>query len=83
MIYTKTITLKEALVGFKFDLPFINGKTYSITSGGKIITPNYRDINKNMGMKRGNMLGNLIIQFSVEFPTSLTDEQKKYIEKAL
>ena len=83
LIYTKTITLKEALVGFKFDLPFINGKTYSITSGGKIITPNYRDINKNMGMKRGNMLGNLIIQFSVEFPTSLTDEQKKYIEKAL
>lgn len=83
LIYTKKITLKEALIGFKFDLPFINGKTYTITSGGKVIKPNYQDINKNMGMKRGNMLGNLVIRFVVKFPASLTEEQKKHIEAAL
>jgi DnaJ-class molecular chaperone len=83
LIYTKTITLKEALIGFKFDVNFINGKTYTITSGGKVIKPNYEDINVNMGMKRGDMFGNLVIRFLVEFPASLTAEQKKHIEEAL
>ena len=83
LIYTKKITLKEALIGFKFDIPFINGKTYTITSGGKVIKPNYEDINVNMGMQRGNASGNLVIRFVVKFPSSLTEEQKKHIEAAL
>ena len=37
----------------------------------------------NMGMKRGDMSGNLVIRFLVEFPASLTEEQKKHIEGAL
>ena len=83
LIYIKKITLKEALMGFKFDLPFINGKTYTITSGGKVIKPNYEDINVNMGMKRGTMSGNLVIRFVVAFPSSLTEEQREHIEAAL
>ena len=83
LIYTKKISLKEALIGFKFDIRFINGKTYTITSGGKVIKPKYEDINVNMGMRRGNMCGNLIIRFVVEFPSTLTDEQKVLIDKAL
>ena len=83
LIYTKKITLKEALIGFKFDLPFINGKTYTITSGGKVIKPNYEDINVKMGMNRGDMSGNLVIRFVVEFPSSLTEKQKKHIEAGL
>ena len=34
LIYNQTITLKEALVGFNFQLDHINGKCYTITAGG-------------------------------------------------
>ena len=83
LILNKKINLKEALLGFKFDINFINGKTYTITSGEKVIKPNYEDINVNMGMRRGNMCGNLVIRFVVEFPESLTEDQKNHIKKAL
>ena len=83
LIYTKKITLKQSLVGFKFDIPFINGKVYTITSGGKVIKPNYEDVNINMGMQRGERKGNLIIRFVVAFPTTLNAEQKALIEKVL
>ena len=83
LIYTKKISLKESLVGFKFDINFINGKTYTITSGGKVIKPNYQDINMNMGMKRGDKYGKLIICFIVEFPLTITDKQKAALEDIL
>ena len=70
-------------MGFKFDINFINGKTYTITSGGKVIKPNYQDINMNMGMKRGDKYGKLIICFIVEFPLTITDKQKAALEDIL
>ena len=83
LIYVKKISLKEALVGFKFDINFINGKTYTIKSGGKVIKPNYEDVNTKLGMRRGDMYGNLIIRFMVNFPTTLSDKQKKLLIEAL
>ena len=55
----------------------------TITSGGKVIKPNYEDVNINMGMQRGERKGNLIIRFVVAFPTTLNAEQKALIEKVL
>ena len=83
LIYTKNISLQQALTGFKFDINFINGKVYTITSGGKVIKPNYEDVNVNMGMCRGDRRGHLIIRFTVDFPTILDDEQKALLNKAL
>ena len=46
LIYKKKIGLKDALIGFKFDMKFLDGKVYTINNGGgKIIRPNYRKSN--------------------------------------
>ena len=90
LIYKKTLTLKEALTGFSFDIKHISGKSYTINnSNGKIITPGYHKSIANMGMRRvlphpaSPLLGDLIIVFDVDFPSSLTDEQRDKIKDAL
>lgn len=90
LIYKKNISLKESLIGFKFDLVHLSGKTYCINNyNGKIITPQYTKVIKNMGMRRTKphpappIVGNLLIVFDVEFPTDLTKDQKKTISECL
>jgi len=75
LIYEKTISLKEALCGFSFELRYVNGKTYTIhNNGGNIIVPDYNKVIPNMGLSRENHIGNLIIHFNVVFPETLTKE---------
>jgi DnaJ-class molecular chaperone len=75
LLLEKTITLKEALCGFSFELKYITGKTYTITNNsGNIISHGYRKIIPNMGFSREQHTGNLLILFNVKFPEKLTDE---------
>ena len=75
LIYEKTITLKEALCGFNFELKYVNGKTYTIhNNGGNIIIPDYNKIIPNMGLTRETHIGNLVIHFNVVFPETLKKE---------
>ena len=84
LIYNKSINLKEALCGFGFELNYINGKNYTLNNTkGNIIPPNYKKIYQGMGLKRGDHTGNLIINFNIEFPTSLTEEQINELSKIL
>lgn len=72
----KTITLKEALCGFSFELNYINGKSYCLNNNkGSIVPPEYKKVYKEMGLKRGDHKGNMIINFHIDFPTFLTTEQ--------
>ena len=74
--YKKEITLKEALVGFSFDIEHINKKTYTINNTiGNIICPNFVKEIAGLGMVRGPQTGKLLIKFSIKFPTSLTEDQ--------
>ena len=76
LILDKTISLKEALCGFSFELNYINGKSYTLNNNkGSIVPPEYKKVYPEMGLKRGEHKGNLIINFHVEFPTILTTEQ--------
>jgi DnaJ-class molecular chaperone len=76
LIFEKRISLKEALCGFNFELKYINGKSYTLNNNkGSIVPPDYKKIYPEMGLKRGDHRGNMIINFNVEFPTSLTNEQ--------
>jgi DnaJ family protein B protein 4 len=76
LILDKTISLKEALCGFSFELNYINGKNYTLNNNkGSIVPPEYKKIYPDMGLKRGEHKGNMIIQFHIEFPTILTTEQ--------
>ena len=67
LIYDKTITIKEALCGFSFELKYITGKIYTINNNSSnIISNGYRKTIPNMGFSRDNHTGNLIIIFNGE-----------------
>jgi len=84
LIMEKTISLKDSLCGFSFDIKYINGKSYTINnSSGNIIPANYNKMIPNMGLERNNHKGNLIIVFNVEFPEKLTPEQIAGLTKLL
>jgi DnaJ-class molecular chaperone len=81
LILDKNISLKEALCGFNFEINYINGKSYTLNNNkGSIVPPEYKKVYPGMGLKRSEHKGNMIINFHVEFPSSLTTEQ---IEKLI
>lgn len=84
LIYTKEITLKQAICGFSFTIEHIDGKKYTINNtNGKIINPDFKKQIPNMGMKRNASTGSLIIEFKINFPLSLPDENIKKLEAIL
>lgn len=75
LILEKTITLKEALCGFTFELKYISGKIYTITNNsGNIISNGYKKLIPNMGFTRDDHTGNLLIIFNVIFPEKLPED---------
>ena len=84
LILHKTISLKDSLCGFSFDMKYIDDRIFKINNGqGNIITHNYKKVIQKMGLKREQHVGNLIIEFSVVFPDKLTDEQMDALAKIL
>lgn len=82
ILYIKSISLKDALIGFSFMLNHINNKSYNI-SCTEIVHFNYEKIINNMGFVRDSFVGNLIIKFNILFPTSLSLDTKKQLAKLL
>lgn len=85
LVYRKTITLKEALVGFSFDIQHVNEKNISINNqvNQTIVKPGYSKTIPGLGMVRDNNTGNLIIEFTVDFPDTLTEEQVAKLKEIL
>jgi len=84
LIYYKTISFRESLCGFSFDLPYMDGKLFKINnSSGTVITHNFKKIIKGMGMQRESHMGDLIITFSVSYPEKLTSEQIDKLKEIL
>jgi len=85
LLYKRTINLKEALTGFSFEITHVNGKSLCLNNlkNRTIISPKYRKTIPNLGMVRNGNVGNLIIEFDVEFPEKLTEEQMEKIEEIL
>ena len=75
LILEKTVSLKEALCGFTFELKYITGKVYTITNNsGNIISNGYKKLIPAMGLERDGHKGNLVIIFDVKFPEKITAE---------
>lgn len=75
LVLEKTISVKEALCGFTFELKYITGKAYTINNNsGNIISHGYKKIIPNMGFSREQHTGNLIIIFNVKFPEKLSED---------
>jgi len=84
LIYKKTITLKESYCGFSFDLPYIDGREFKINNKpGNIIPNNFRKIIPQLGLKRDNDIGNLLILFEVIYPKQFSEEQLEKLKDIL
>lgn len=84
LIYKKSITLKESFCGFSFDLTYIDGREFKINNeAGNVIPPDFRKIIPKMGMKRDDVIGDLIIIFNVIYPKQFTSEQIQELDKIL
>lgn len=84
LLFNKTITLKEALCGFSFELPYLNNKTFTINNtGGNVIPPEYKKNIPKLGLTREDRTGNLIILFHVEFPEKLSLEKIEQLSQIL
>ena len=77
LVYKKELTLKESLSGFSFEIKHLNGKllTFNNDKSRTIVCPGYKKIIPGMGMVRNQFSGNLIVEFDVQFPESLSQEQ--------
>jgi len=72
------------LCGFTFDIKYLNGKIYTLNNNkGNIVPPEYKKVYPEMGLKRGEHKGNMIIIFHVEFPEKLTEDQIEKLSKIL
>lgn len=85
LLHKRTISLKESLTGFSFEITHVSGKLLCLNNlkNRTIIQPNYRKIIPNLGMMRDGNVGNLIIEFNVAFPETLTDEQTERLAEIL
>ena len=77
LILNKKISLKEALCGFTFDIPHLNGKTFSLNnkSNPTVVKPGFKKTIQGLGMSREGNTGNLIVDLEIDFPESLTESQ--------
>ena len=75
LIYKKSLSLKESLCGFSFELQHINGKIYNINNNkGSVVGNSQKKVIPNLGMVRDKTIGSLIIEFTVEFPNTLSED---------
>ncbi|KAG9559339.1 DnaJ-domain-containing protein, partial [Aureobasidium melanogenum] len=85
IIHNVEITLKEALTGWSRTVKTIDGKQIGVSSGGPT-PPTYRDRYPNLGMpksKKPDERGDFIVGVKIQFPTSLTPQQKSQLKEIL
>jgi len=85
--YTTSVSLKEALCGdATLHVPSITQESIPIHLGSSITKPNCKKKVKGYGMpisKQPGQFGDLIVTIEVEFPLSLTSQQKQGIAQIL
>ena len=85
LIYKKTISLKECLCGFTFDIMHLGSRKlcFNNINNPTVVKPNSNKVIPSMGMIRDNSIGNMVIHFDVEFPETLAIEQIALIASVL
>uniref|UniRef100_A0A7E4V1W5 DnaJ homolog dnj-20 n=1 Tax=Panagrellus redivivus TaxID=6233 RepID=A0A7E4V1W5_PANRE len=83
--YTHNLSLKDALCGVHLDVPTLDGTTYRLNMDN-VIKPNSTKRISGQGLpnpKLSGRRGDLIVEFNVKFPDSLSSEAKELIKNAL
>tara|TARA_Y100000992_G_scaffold274962_1_gene218200 strand:- start:224 stop:1090 length:867 start_codon:yes stop_codon:yes gene_type:complete len=70
LYYNYSISLKESLCGFSFNLEHLNGNPYLIKNYNKIIKPGHEIVIPKLGLNSGK----LIIKFHIIFPEELDEK---------
>ncbi|KAK9755823.1 hypothetical protein RND81_01G053500 [Saponaria officinalis] len=87
LFYEHTLSLTEALCGFRFVLTHLDGRQLLVKSNpGEVIKPDQFKAIDDEGMpiyQRPFMKGKLYIHFTVEFPESLSHDQVTALEAVL
>jgi DnaJ-class molecular chaperone len=85
LIYTKHISLKDALCGFSFEINHLNGKILNMNNrtNHTVIKPGYKKVVPGLGFIQNEMIGSLILELIVDFPDSLTVEQVESLKHIL
>ena len=71
-----TLTLKESLVGKTITIPHFDG---DIEYTSKLVKPHKKYLLRGRGLGSGDLL----VQFTIQYPDSLTDEQIEELSKIL
>ncbi|CAI2183744.1 7273_t:CDS:2 [Funneliformis geosporum] len=84
LLMTLTISLLEALVGFKKTIQTLDGRNLAITNNS-VIRPGQEQRFGNEGMptKDPNKKGDLVVKYNVLFPAKLSDAQKRELSNIL
>jgi len=85
LVFRNEITLKSALTGFQLPLRTLDGRSLVIDVA-EIVTPNFEKIVKDEGMpisKTPGKKGNLRINFDIQFPSQINQEQREMIRRLL
>jgi DnaJ family protein B protein 4 len=86
LLFTKTITLEQALLGLRFGVPTLDGKMVEVDCANEIITPHTKKTVRGKGMPVQNKpgsYGHLIVDFNITFPRGLlTASQREKIKEA-
>eukprot|EP00126_Sphaerothecum_destruens_P001946 Sdes_comp15389_c0_seq1m4266 len=81
--YNLNLDLKQALCGFKTQIPAIDGSEHPFEIR-EPVSPGQTRIIAGKGMpKKGGGYGDLIVQFHISFPSQLTQEQRSTLKKIL
>lgn len=84
LVLEKTVSLKDALCGFSFDIQYFGNKVLTMTNHrGNVVSPEFRRVYPGMGLKRGEHKGNMVVVFHVQFPEKLTEEQIQTLSEVL
>lgn len=75
LLYTKKISLKEALCGIQYLITLFNGKRF-IVKEDEIIKPGNKKVMPSLGFTRLNSTGDIIVSYEIIFPDNLDEYQK-------
>ena len=81
----RKISLKESLCGFVLEIPHLNGKMLRLSHSGSshVMKPGDKKLVPQYGMQNDQITGKLIVEFDVEFPEKLSEEQIQKINEIL
>jgi len=86
LVYTHKVTLKEALLGFRANIPTLDPMRTIPLPVGDIVNPTTQKRIQGEGLpfpKQPTRRGDLIVNFDIEFPSFLTTRNKQALQDAL